>query len=46
MAEFKSETAPKASVYLEKFLDKNPKDEVFCVENKVSSHRELFYPVD
>ena len=46
MAKFKSETTPKASVYLEKFLDKNPKDEVFCVENKVSSHRELFYSAD
>lgn len=46
MAKFKSETAPKASIYLEKFLDKNPKDEVYSVENKVSSHRELFYPGD
>lgn len=46
MAKFKSETAPKASIYLEKFLDKNPKDEVYSVENKVSSRRELFYPGD
>lgn len=36
METFKSETVPKACNYLEKFLDGNPKDEVYCVENKLS----------
>ena len=35
METFKSETVPKACNYLEKFLDGNPKDEIYCVGNKV-----------
>ena len=36
MNQFNKETVPKASEYLEKLLDKNNGDEVYCVGNKVS----------
>lgn len=36
MNQFNKETVPKASEYLEKLLDKNYGDEVYCVGNKVS----------
>ena len=35
MNQFNKETVPKASEYLEKLLDKNNGDEVYCVGNKV-----------
>lgn len=37
MDKFQKETLPKLSQYLENILDKNPKDEVYCVGNKVRS---------
>ena len=37
MDKFHKETLPKLSQYLENILDKNPKDEVYCVGNKVRS---------
>lgn len=36
MEKFEKHSLPKACKCLEKFLEKNPKDEVYCVENKVS----------
>jgi len=36
MNQFNKETVPKASEYLEKLLNKNYVDEVYCVGNKVS----------
>ena len=36
MNQFNKETVPKASEYLEKLLDKNDGNEVYCVGNKVS----------
>ncbi|XP_020630098.1 hematopoietic prostaglandin D synthase-like [Orbicella faveolata] len=36
MEKFEKESLPKACKYLEKFLEKNPKDEVYCVGNKLS----------
>jgi len=36
MEKFEQQSLPKACKYLEKLLEKNPKDEVYCVENKVS----------
>ena len=35
MDKFHKETLPKVCQYLENILDKNPKDEVYCVGNKV-----------
>ena len=35
MEKFEKQSVPKACKYLEKFLEKNPKDEVYCVGNKV-----------
>ena len=37
MDKFNKESLPKACKNLEKLLDKNPKDEVYCVGNKASS---------
>jgi len=36
MEKFEQQSLPKACKYLEKLLEKNPKDEVYCVENKLS----------
>ena len=36
MNQFNKETVPKASEYLEKLLEKNDGNEVYCVGNKVS----------
>ncbi|KAL9962462.1 hypothetical protein ACROYT_G031567 [Oculina patagonica] len=36
MEKFHQQSLPKACKYLEKILEKNPKDEVYCVGNKLS----------
>ena len=43
MEKFEKQSVPKACKNLEKFLEKNPKDEVYCVGNKVSYLGILFY---
>ena len=43
MEKFEKQSMPKACKNLEKFLEKNPKDEVYCVGNKVSYLGILFY---
>ena len=43
MEKFEKQSMPKACKNLEKFLEKNPKDEVYCVGNKVSYFGILFY---
>ena len=35
MEKFQTQSLPKVCKYLEKMLEKNPKDEVYCVGNKV-----------
>ena len=46
MEKFEKQSLPKACKNLEKFLEKNPKDEVYCVENKVSYFGMLLYDVE
>ena len=36
MEKFNKESLPRRSKYFEKILEKNPKDEVYCVGNKAS----------
>ena len=43
MEKFEKQSVPKACKNLEKFLEKNPKDEVYCVGNKVSYFGILIY---
>ena len=43
MDKLKNETVPEGCKNLEQLLEKNPKDEVYCVGNKASSEIYFFY---
>ena len=46
MEKFLNQSLPKTCKYLEKFLDRNPKDEVYCAGNKVNYFGILLYDVE